>query len=262
MKLCFASFSLPKDGNSPEEYEDAFCPSFEQKELDENKHRFAVADGSSEGLLSGEWAKHLVKHYCENDVHGENLEDFLKPAYKSWDNWKTEVYFPARTDANKPILWFEEPGLEEGAFSTLLGICFKEGELSQSGTWEAISVGDSCVFQIRNHELVAAFPIKKSNEFDNRPFLIGSKPSRNRDIVSAFRVINGTFQSDDRFFLMTDALACWFLEQHEGNEADWRFIYDLQTDEGCGCFGDYVQDLRNKKKIKNDDVTLIRIDVF
>lgn len=262
MKMFFSSFWLPKNGNSRVEYEDAFFPLKDNEIIDSASHKIAVADGSSEGLLSREWATRLVTLYVENGLHPDNLDEFLNVAYINWDHWKNSEYVPGRRASNKPILWFEEPGLEQGAFSTILGITFMGRSSSQFGEWEAVSIGDSCMFQIRDDELITAFPIIESKEFNNSPYLICSNSHSNKNVVDKLRYTTGRYQIDDRFFLMTDALACWFLDASERGEKPWRFINDLRTDDEEISFEDFVRAFRDAKSLKNDDVTLVRIDIL
>jgi hypothetical protein len=61
------------------------------------------------------------------------------------------------------------------------------------------------------------------------------------------------------FYLMTDALSCWFLRECEWGREPWRILNDLGTHEG---FAKLVGDLRAAGDMKNDDVTLLRIDIL
>ncbi len=61
---------------------------------------------------------------------------------------------------------------------------------------------------------------------------------------------------------MTDALAAWFLAQAEQGERPWSIIRDLDTCDQANEFADVVSDLRTSRLLRNDDVTLIRIDVL
>jgi hypothetical protein len=262
MKLYYHSFRLQKSGNSWSEYEDAYFPVTPEQELSGDGTRIAIADGSSEGMLSSDWAKLLVNLFCErNDEMGE-FNRLLETAYSSWVTWKKDEYLPLRDRTNRPILWFEEHGLEQGSFSTLLGMVFHESSDGSFGYWESLSIGDSCLFQIRKKEIIKAFPMTQSAQFNNQPLLLCSNISNNDDIATAVRRDHGKYYSDDRFIIMTDALACWFLEQHENGGEPWLPIYDLATEDAIMSFEDWITKLREEKSLKNDDVTLIRIDVM
>ena len=57
-------FWLPRRGNKPDEYEDAFA-------VEDASGRYALADGASEGCFTGLWARLLVADFAahpERDV--------------------------------------------------------------------------------------------------------------------------------------------------------------------------------------------------
>ena len=60
---------------------------------------------------------------------------------------------------------------------------------------------------------------------------------------------------------MTDALACWFLRESEGGNRPWNILRDLDTHDQIS-FAELIADLRSDQRIKNDDVTLVRIEVI
>lgn len=273
-KVFVTTFQLQKFGNAPEEYEDAFYPK-EEGVKQENIFHFAIADGASEGMLSGKWAEILVKIFCLDQSFSIDPVTFLDRAYGEWNSWEKD-FLLERARQNRAIRWYEEQGLQTGAFSTFLGLsltCYKE---KLYGKWEAAALGDSCLFQARDDQLIAGFPLEHSSDFNNRPLLISSNPALNEGIFNAFRLARGEWRIDDRFYLMTDALADWFLKEFESGQAPWLTLSDLGTEErGHTSFGEmsptseqkqsfdrWIADLRNTKKIRNDDVTLIRIDLI
>ena len=46
--------------------------------------------------------------------------------------------------------------------------------LPEISVWKAVSVGDCCLFIIRDDKLIEKFPIEVDSDFDNTPSLIGS----------------------------------------------------------------------------------------
>ena len=62
-------------------------------------------------------------------------------------------------------------------------------------------------------------------------------------------------QSGDEFYLMTDALACWFLQMYEKKRQPWRTMRLLKQSD----FEQGIAKLRNTKALRNDDVTLLHI---
>jgi hypothetical protein len=254
MNYTIDSSWLPKEGNTLLEYEDALYPkitgSFEKEYV-----TVAVSDGASESMLSGKWAELLVRLCCKKDYCLENFNLFLNRSYRGWELWK-RAYITTRIRDYKPIQWYEEPGLNKGAFASLL--CLK---LDNNNKWNAIALGDSCLFQVRDNTVITSFPIASSNQFGNRPYLLSSNPTNNTDVLKYLKKIAGQWKKNDSFFLMTDALAAWFLKQLEDGETPWISILDADTEEYEQPLGKLVQYLRKRGTIQNDDVSVIRLDL-
>jgi hypothetical protein len=188
-------------------------------------------------------------------ANGIDSTDFLDRAYAAWNSWKRK-FLHERKREKKPFKWYEQRGLQTGAFSTFLGFTLRD-----CGQWEAIAVGDSCLFHIRNETMKRSFPIGHSSEFNNRPLLLSSRRTEKNDVLEAVTKTIGDWQIDDQFYLITDALACWFLEQCETSQSPWKIFRDLDTCDQKQSFEKWIGELRAKKQIRNDDVTLIRIDI-
>ena len=71
---------------------------------------------------------------------------------------------------------------------------------------------------------------------------------------------NGECQPGDRFFLATDALAHWFLTQHEEKRQPWHTVL-AACQQSADTFVAWIEALRDERDIRNDDVTLVIIDV-
>jgi len=259
MRVSAHAFWLPKDGNLDEEYEDAFQPNPIEAEPAAPCLRYAIADGSSEGLLSGEWARMVTRTWCANPSTRQ-LADidaaWLETVCAEWSGW-LESYRRGREERGRPLRWYEEPGLERGAFSTLLGITLAHG----GARWYAAAVGDSCLFQIRGDEMMVAFPLQRAADFTNSPLLIGSRRERNRGVLESVRRISGEWQGGDRFYLATDALAAWFLREAEAGGSPWRQLRELAAAHPNPSFDEWVRALRQAGHLRNDDVTLIELSI-
>lgn len=73
---------------------------------------------------------------------------------------------------------------------------------------------------------------------------------------------SGQWHVGDQFYLMTDALAAWFLSTYERGEKPWLEIaqwYDHANPEAG--FAAWIAALRSEHRLRNDDVTLIVIKV-
>jgi len=229
-----------KAGNSSADYEDAFWPPESVASRQRSCQRFAVADGATESSYSGLWARQLVRAYCKQGWSGNELAGRLP---KLQQTWQQEVQ-------QKPLPWYAEEKVRAGAFSTLVGLTLQDhtGARGQ-GTWRALAVGDSCLFQIRHQKLIARFPLSDADDFGNSPVLLASRPGPNQAALAALRTQTGFWQEGDEFLLMTDALAAWFLRH-----ADPRAALPDKDE-----FSGWITELRQNHTLRNDDVTLLRV---
>jgi len=135
-------------------------------------------------------------------------------------------------------------------------------QTATAGTWRALAIGDTCLFHVRDGELVDVGPLQKSDEFDSRPVLLASRgPQQLAGSDTHVRMLGGTWQSQDTFYLVTDALAKWTLEQHEAGVSPWQVLRELGTDAEEVPFERLIADLRSSKALHNDDTTLLRVEV-
>lgn len=258
MNYSINSSWLPKEGNTLLEYEDALYPkimgSFEQEQV-----TVAVSDGASESMLSGTWAEFLVRLCCKESSCFDNFNVFINRSCRGWKLW-LKSYIKLRERNLKPIQWYEEPGINAGAFASLL--CLQlHSEKDDETNWDAIALGDSCLFQVRDNELITSFPIASSTQFDNRPYLLSSNPIYNTHISNHVKRLTGQWEKNDSFFLMTDALAAWFFKQVEDGETPWISILDSTTTNYVQPLEELVKYLRERGTIRNDDISVIRLDL-
>jgi hypothetical protein len=257
MKVHISPFWVQKGGSDLGEYEDSFWPK-RTGEKERSRLRLAIADGASEALLSRRWADVLVRSYIAS-----RSRDFARVYERALLSWQEAYasYLDDRQARGRPIQWYEEPGLKRGAFATFLGVSLTSSRDGASGKWTAVAVGDSCLFHVRGDQLMAAFPLERSAQFDVTPELVRSKPQRPEAIVESAVAGHGAWHVDDSFYLATDALASWFLSSVEAGGQPWRGLADLDT-EAAPDFSDWVGELRSSRAMRNDDVTLLRIDVL
>jgi hypothetical protein len=259
MKLCCKFLRTQKAGNSFSECEDWFCPPEDGVEeaisdIDPKvgKANFAIADGATEGMLSSKWAELVSKAFFR-----QGSDDFtvvMRRAKVSWQGWHA-AYLRRRQRLN-PIKWYEEPGLRKGAFSTLLGLSFL-CPIETEGSWVGMAVGDSCVFQIRQSQLLHAFPIANSSDFSNSPVLINSNTPEKSDPSLCY----GKYTIGDEFFLATDALSQWFLKVSSDGGKPWTELLNFKSMGSHDSFVSWIDSLRCKNLIRNDDVALVSITV-
>lgn len=250
MQASVKAFWVPKAGNTAEEYEDASAHS---------DHRFAIADGATESSFSERWAQELVKQFvAQPPDHIRNnkipLEQWLDPLQKQWHAGIPWDRLP----------WYAEEKARNGAFTAFVGVeitpapsRFRLLDLfrRRKGTrWHALAVGDSCFFQVRNDALLKPFPFDKSEQFNSRPLLISSNPSRNKTIWNQIKQAEGPCEAGDLFLLMTDALALWFLKENEAGNKPWKPLLEINSDKA---FAKFVETIRKSSALRNDDTTLL-----
>lgn len=259
MQIAGQAFWLPKAGTRAEEYEDAFAPVSLGREggltlSSGARFRAAVADGATEASFSQLWARLLVRAFCRGALESAMLPDSLARPQAHW----------ARVHGRKPLPWYAEEKRRMGAFAAFVGL--EIGEFgrarSDAGRWTAWAVGDCCLFQVREDRLVRRFPLVRSSEFDSRPVLAPSLPAWNASIGTSIRVVKeGRWRSDDRFYLMSDALSAWFLREFEARQTPWRRLGEIGREPGAEDFRAWIDEQRHSGGLRNDDVTLVRLEV-
>lgn len=258
MHIHIEALSLQKAGNQPSENEDAFAPDSASAPgrvsvPEDAPLHVAVADGATESLFSGYWARLLAGAFARGEVPDAAGLLAVLPALQG--QWHAHV-------GAKPLPWYAEEKLREGAFATLLGVRLLAPPTAEGpGTWEALAVGDSCLFHLREERLVHSFPLEQSAAFGSSPFLLSTHAWQNARVGPQVRVASGDVRDGDTLFLMTDALACWFLAEHEQGHAPWTALPGAFSGEGRAAFEALVGRLRAEKAMRNDDVTLLQLSV-
>jgi len=257
MHVVADSWWQPKRGHAPEEYEDAFCPV--HADLATAQFRCAVADGATEASFSRQWARTLTRAYWHGALRAEHFAADVERLQSRW-----RAVFAARRQQKLP--WYAQQKAEFGAFAAIVGLLLHEHPADPATgavpapTWEALAVGDSNLFQVRGDRMHVAFPLTRAEEFGRSPFLVPTRGHAGNDLVRHLRLASGDWQPDDTFYLMTDALAAWFLRSQESGERPWQTLDALPAaPEAADTFKHFVASLREQQLLHNDDVTLVRI---
>lgn len=244
-----------KGGNSPTENEDQYSPPLVNGAVSRTEwFRCAMSDGATQSSFSQLWAKLLANQFV-NSPKNTVLTNVISEAKKIWH---TEVI-------SHDLSWAAKEKLHQGSHATLLGLEFESfGPFSDNkngnGRWSAISVGDTCLFQYRKELLINSVPAKCPEEFSNRPHLVSTRdhPKPLNEII-----VSGTWNSGDDFFLMTDALADWAFRNNKLRNNVPGIIKDKWTRKTkLNPFADWIELLRSKREIKNDDTTVIWIKIY
>jgi hypothetical protein len=229
---------LPKHGHWDSEFEDALAENSAEG-------RFAVADGATEAICSDIWARLLASALVKQPL----------PDAAEWERWLAEQRGTwLEAVRGLPLDLFAEMKLAEGAAAAVLAL-----QIEPHGGWTALSVGDSCLFQVRGEDLVGAFPKTSSKQFDNRPPLV-----RTAAVNQALpTVARGDWQSGDKLVLMTDALSQWFLQEYEQNRPLRTTLEDLlAVAADRAALEQKINRLRDSAMLRNDDIVLVAVDVW
>jgi hypothetical protein len=230
------ALALPKRGHSSAEYEDAAA-------FSEERGRFSIADGAAESSFAALWAHLLVNEFVHAPAGDLAPWTYWLPALQQ--RWADQI-------GSSAMPWYAEIKMQQGAFATFLGLAVQEA------AWQAVAVGDSCLFQTRDGRLHRAFPLVSSREFDMTPWLVGSRGCDAEAVEQRTRRVAGEWQPGDRLWLMTDALAKWFLEQVEDYGCPWQELdVLLLAPSPQQAFEDWGTALRDAGQLRNDDMTLL-----
>lgn len=231
---------LAKGGNTEDEYEDAFAENAK-------KGRFAVADGATESAFAAPWAQLLVEHFVRSPE--SDIEHWAASLPTAQQQWQERV-------GGRTLPWYAEMKFTQGAFATFLGVTVTDVP-NQPLCWRATAVGDTCLFHTRGAQLLRAFPLRHSEEFENSPPLLGSRTPP-QEICRRAVQAGGVARADDRLWLMTDALSRWLLQEYEAGRTPWEEMELLLSASAADrVFINWIEGLRQTKGLRNDDVTAL-----
>lgn len=238
------SFQVAKAGNAPDECEDAFA-------WDEAAGLFAIADGATDAAFQRLWARLLVESFLEQPPDRITLDDDPTLWLAAW-----LPHVQGKWQAGIP--WEKLPwhGLNKarqvGGLATFLGLrCFEE-----TGCWQAMAVGDCTLFHLSPEaELLAAGPLVSASEFGNAPAALSSIHQITTALLEHFFCFEGRWHAGDTLLLTTDALGAWIYCEHEAGKTPLKSVLTLDD---AGFVG-LVNDLRQRRLMRNDDATLLII---
>jgi len=224
-------WALPKEGEDREAYEDAA-----RVRTDHWPVRVAVADGATESAFAGAWAERLARGFVEQSA---TTPEALRDAISEWQvEWHETIR--ERVEAQP---WYVAAKVAEGTFAALLGL-----SLSADGAWRAVSVGDCCLFQVRDGTLVRSWPFGAADAFTNRPALV---PSQSTRTLPTPQTATGDWTPGDVFLLATDAVAAWLLNPESPFDPGGADAWDATV------FREAVEQARADETLRNDDATLL-----
>lgn len=240
-------FRVPKDYETPQYYEDASAVNVEAG-------RAAIADGVSSAVFSASWAQILTQSVvtAPPDVHDTaSFGAWLAERRKEWAAGIDVTKLPYHL-----LMKLRQVG---GGFATLAWIDITRDEQATGTDAEyqitGRGVGDSCVFHVRESELVAKWPMEAAADFDADPLSIGSmNPQFDPQLV--FQEFAWQCRDGDLLVLATDAIAAWVYKMIEAEQPiNWHDLAELPDEQ----WTEYIAALRDSHWLKRDDTTLIFI---
>lgn len=236
-------FLLSKEGEPQYRREDAAA-------VDPDGLRFSIADGATEGLDSKRWARYITKAWVAPStakVDMSALSECLKLlGERQGQRW-----------LGRELPWYLEEKSRNGAFAAFLGL-----DLQRSPTWDAIAIGDCCLFVERAGSLIESFPLSSPEQFGSTPILLPSMVLRYPSYINALRMKSGRLHAGDRLLLMSDAIACWYLRcWMEDVSVRDDFNYAL-TNQNKVVLKRIIASERENKQLRNDDVAIMCIDII
>jgi hypothetical protein len=210
------AWTIPKDGSTLEQNEDAWrLEPFVQEPWREGV-LITLADGTTEAVYSGAWARKLVGS-------AEPGWPTLSPT-----EWERRLEMVKRSfaplDRDSAVPWYvRNKYLTQGSQATLLAATLSQEPGLPGRVLRALAVGDCCLFLLKPKAQVFAFPLVNSSEFGQSPALITNRTQTNLEAQRCEALV----QPGELLIACSDALARWLLQIVELGEIE-RF-FELLT---------------------------------
>lgn len=216
----------------------------------------AVSDGMSQSFFQKIWAENLVDAFVNNprwNLYGEQCNEFLKELQGKWLEKVLDRIEEQKHDGTKEnIIYRNEKFVAQGksAGATLLGVRFV------GANWHCQVLGDSCLIEIKDGEIVQICTSQEGDEFDNFPDHFDSNPKQSgKGNVKEFK---GTLETDSVLLLVSDPFSDFLNERRKKGSVKELVdaLLNIGTHED---FEKLVSDWRITKGMHNDDSTLVVI---
>ena len=258
MEVSTAAIELPKQGNETIGSDDAFASSCEGPSLvlrPGEVMRFAIADGASGSIYSGQWAQILARSFVRGDLCGEVSQ---WPFAWMANEWRESAKSRLASAYGDAIPWYLLEKLDASAHAALLGVKLEWPENSRRPTITAWAIGDACFAHVRSDGFRLAFPIEDPEAFGNDPVLIPAEQDAGTMLPDA-KCDGADIYDGDRLYMLTDAVAAWFLRERVAGGKPWLQL-DEVLDARCESAAKVWADgERDAGRMKNDDITVLRL---
>lgn len=216
----------------------------------------AVSDGMSQSFFQKIWAENLVEAFVNNyrwNLCGEQCKEILKELQGKWLEKVLDRIEEQKHDGTKEnIIYRNEKFVAQGksAGATLVGVRFADAK------WYCQVLGDSCLIEIKDGEIVQICTSQEGDEFDNFPDHFDSNPKQSgKGNAKEFK---GTLETDSVLLLVSDPFSDFLNEQRKKGSVKELVdaLLNIGTHEE---FEKLVSDWRTIKGMHNDDSTLVVI---
>lgn len=216
---------------------------------DKSQNKFAISDGVSKSFFPKIWADVLVNKWVNSKEFDE--AQFIIDCQKNWLEQVTEI-------VNKPnAKWFTKNAFnrKESGLATFVGLRFYKKK--KEWFWKADALGDSFLFFVPkkikdfSKECIVLSSKKEPIVFDNFPDYLSSLGDNHK----GEKQLKENPLTSGTFYLMTDALAEWFLNEKE-NAISKISVWQNQKD-----FERFVDEERYNEKLGNDDTAFLSIKI-
>ena len=233
---------LPKLDHEATECEDFIA-------TDAETCRFAVTDGATEAFDAQNWARRLAQNWvqAQSALTAEEFREWVategRELHDSWNGLN--------------LSWYSEEKARTGSFAALVGVelDFK----TDSPSWKAIALGDSCLLHCRNGNLLKSLPLSRPESFNCSPVLVASDVSMHETSIMSVVTDSGNCNNGDVLLLLSDGIACWFLERLEKRDLDPNELLKTKEDHELKQFFDGE---RLTGRMRNDDIAVLRIELI
>jgi hypothetical protein len=238
MQIKIRGFIMSKKGELYADCRDNYA-------LNKTLHRFAISDGVSRSFFPGIWSELLVTNFVNNSAE---ISSLVSTCQEEWMRQvKTIVEAPDVKYFTRNAFNRKTPGM-----ATFVGLTLSE----KDKVWNATALGDSYLFFIPDKvthfktDLIVLSSKDNPEIFDNYPDYFSSMGNHNGNMKDT----SGQLQPGT-FYMMTDALAEWFLKQGE-------YVSEIIKVWGDQIhFERFIETLRDHEKISNDDTSVLIIEI-
>ncbi|AJA69760.1 hypothetical protein MYRA21_2648 [Myroides sp. A21] len=210
-------------------------------------NKFSISDGVSKSFFPKIWSDILVNKYVNQKDWKDNNE-FIVESQKEWQSKIDEI-------VNQPeTKWFTKSqyNRKDPALATFVGLQFLESDQK----WIAQALGDSFLFFIPKGSTEIEIKLSTKPEpivFDNFPDYLSSIGGSHK---GEKKPIKGEKIKEGTFYLMTDALAEWFLLNTEQAK---QTLDNIKTQEQ---YLETIANERNANRLNDDDSAVLILELF